>query len=208
VVLDTPPSQALSGVGGIGPYTFAVTAGALPAGITLGSDGTLGGLTSSQASASFTVTATDAKGCSGSQAYAVQPGCSAISVTPSSLPDGIAGEPYVLTLGANGGQGPYTFHAGAGLPSGVGLTTDGKLEGTPVAPGSYPFVVTVTDASGCSGSASLTLGVESPPTMASPGCGCTVGAPGAGGGAALVLALLIVVAATSRRCCDRSSRRR
>src|SRR3546814_2503005 len=36
-------SQALTASGGVGPYTFAVTAGSLPAGLGLASDGTLSG---------------------------------------------------------------------------------------------------------------------------------------------------------------------
>lgn len=62
-------SQALSATAGTAPYTFALTAGALPAGLTLSSAGLLSGTPTVTGSASFTVTATDASGCTGSLAY-------------------------------------------------------------------------------------------------------------------------------------------
>ena len=54
----------------IGPPSFAVTAGALPAGVTLAAaTGVLSGTPSAAGSYSFTITATDAYGNSGSAAY-------------------------------------------------------------------------------------------------------------------------------------------
>ncbi len=55
--------------GGTAPYTFAVTAGALPPGITLSPSGVLSGTPPAPASSSFTVTATDAATCTGSRGY-------------------------------------------------------------------------------------------------------------------------------------------
>ena len=63
------PLTASGGIGG--PFTFAVTAGALPSGFTLASDGTLSGTSTLAATASFTITATGAGGYYGSQAYSL-----------------------------------------------------------------------------------------------------------------------------------------
>jgi hypothetical protein len=52
-------SQSLSASGGTAPYSFAITAGALPAGLTLAPNGTLSGSPSAIGSFSFTATATD-----------------------------------------------------------------------------------------------------------------------------------------------------
>jgi predicted outer membrane repeat protein len=52
-------SQQLTASGGTGPYTFAVTAGALPSGLSLSSSGTLSGTVIHSNTYSFTVTATD-----------------------------------------------------------------------------------------------------------------------------------------------------
>ncbi|MBI5635246.1 MAG: SBBP repeat-containing protein, partial [Nitrospirae bacterium] len=67
----TPYSQAISASGGVSPYTYTVSTGALPAGLTLDSlTGLLSGTASSSGTSNFTITATDATGCTGSQAYA------------------------------------------------------------------------------------------------------------------------------------------
>ncbi len=62
-------SQAITGNGGTAPYTFAVTGGSLPPGITLSPGGLLSGTCLTISTYAFTVTATDFYGCSGSKAY-------------------------------------------------------------------------------------------------------------------------------------------
>src|ERR1035441_2585199 len=62
-------TQNLSGAGGAAPYTFAITAGSLPAGLNLSSSGTLSGTPVPVGTNTFSVTATDTNGCAGSQAY-------------------------------------------------------------------------------------------------------------------------------------------
>jgi hypothetical protein len=57
--------------GGTPPYTFSITAGALPDGVFLAMDGVLSGTPIAAGTFSFTVTATDANSCSGSQSYVV-----------------------------------------------------------------------------------------------------------------------------------------
>jgi PKD repeat protein len=67
-------SATFGATGGSGTYTFAVTAGNLPAGLTLNaSTGALSGSPSAAGSSSFTITATDSKtsGLTGSQAFTV-----------------------------------------------------------------------------------------------------------------------------------------
>ena len=61
-VVGTPYTQTLSASGGLTPYTYAVTSGALPAGLTLASNGTLSGTPTAPGASSFTVTATDSEG--------------------------------------------------------------------------------------------------------------------------------------------------
>ena len=57
--------------GGVAPYTFAVTSGTVPTGLTLNSDGTWSGTATATGTFNFTVTATDAGGQTGSQAYSL-----------------------------------------------------------------------------------------------------------------------------------------
>ena len=64
-------AQAVATGGGTGPVAFAVTAGALPPGLTLRADGTLAGTPTAGGAYAFTVTATDARGRDASRAEAV-----------------------------------------------------------------------------------------------------------------------------------------
>jgi Putative Ig domain len=64
-------SQTVSPSDGTSPYTFAVSAGALPAGLTLSSAGVISGTPTGSGNSAFTITATDAAGKTGSRAYTV-----------------------------------------------------------------------------------------------------------------------------------------
>ena len=67
--------QSFTATGGQTPYTFAVTAGTFPTSLTLATDGTVGGSPTATGTFNFTVTATDANGCTGATAFsiAIQP---------------------------------------------------------------------------------------------------------------------------------------
>ncbi|MBB2488233.1 putative Ig domain-containing protein, partial [Mitsuaria sp. WAJ17] len=69
--VGTAYSQAVTASGGTAPYSYAVTAGALPAGVSLSAGGTLSGTPTAGGSFAFTVTATDAGGFTGSRAYSL-----------------------------------------------------------------------------------------------------------------------------------------
>jgi hypothetical protein len=53
----------ITGSGGTAPYSFGVTAGALPAGLTLTSAGVLAGTPTTAGTSTFTIRGTDANGC-------------------------------------------------------------------------------------------------------------------------------------------------
>lgn len=67
-------NQSITATGGLTPHTYAVTAGALPPGLTLSTAGVLSGTAGAPGTYNFTVTATDASGAAytGSQAYTLQ----------------------------------------------------------------------------------------------------------------------------------------
>lgn len=144
-------SQTLAGNGGSAPYTFAITAGALPNGITL-SLGTLSGTPTSGGTFNFTVTATDNHGQTGARAYSLNVGAATISVAPATLPSGGVAQAYSQNVTASGGSAGYSFAVTAGaLPTGLSLAANGTISGTPTAGGSFNFTITATDSSTGSG---------------------------------------------------------
>jgi Putative Ig domain len=155
-------SQTASATGGTGSYTFSVSAGALPAGLSLASGtGVISGTPSSSGSSSFTITATDGNGATGSRAYSVSITAS-INVSPLSLPAATVGTPYSQTISASGGTGSFTFSVTAGaLPSGLLLNAaTGAITGTPSGSGSSTFTITATDSASATGARSYTLTVN------------------------------------------------
>ena len=85
--ITAPYSQTLSASGGASPYTFAVSSGALPPGVTLSSAGALSGAPTTAGEFNFTVTATDANSCAGSRSYTIfVNNCPAITVSTINRP--------------------------------------------------------------------------------------------------------------------------
>jgi hypothetical protein len=165
-------SQVITASGGTTPYAhYTTVAGTLPAGITLGTDGTLSGIPTEGGNFTFTISVTDASSGAGpytvSQAYSLTVNTPGITLSPTSLPDGQYGQSYqAVTFGVSGGTAPYggfTVTNGS-LPGGMTLSSAGILSGMPGAVGDFTFTVTAADASGGSGpytgSATYTLHVS------------------------------------------------
>src|SRR5207249_10054120 len=80
-------------------FTFAVTSGGLPGGLALaGTSGVLSGTANAVGSFSFTVTATDANGCNGSQSYSISiatnPTSGSVVISQIFGGGGLTGAPY------------------------------------------------------------------------------------------------------------------
>ncbi|MGH8079223.1 MAG: putative Ig domain-containing protein [Lysobacter sp.] len=142
-------SQTFTGSGGTAPYTFAVTAGALPAGLTLNTTtGALTGTATAAGTFNFTITATDANSFPGSRAYTLVVAAPTITIAPTTLPNGAVAAAYNQSIVASGGIGPYTYAISAGaLPAPLTLSSGGVLSGTPSAGGTFNFTVTATGSS-------------------------------------------------------------
>ncbi|NQU10449.1 choice-of-anchor D domain-containing protein [bacterium] len=159
--LYVPYSVTLTATNGTAPYTFVVTGGSLPFGISLTSDGTLSGTPLSPSSA-FTVTVTDAYGCSTIQQFvlfiAIPP--PSILVGPPSLPAATVDDTYLQALSAAGAEGTVQFALAAGAaPAGLALSANGEIAGVPTVPGDYQFAVLATDNAGNKGSRVYSLSV-------------------------------------------------
>jgi hypothetical protein len=154
----TAYSQAVSGAGGAGTMTYAISAGALPAGLSISSSGTISGTpTGPSGTTNFTVKVTDAS------TVAPQSATQALSITinlpppptisPTTLPNGNQGAAYSQTLTASSGLAPYSWNVSAGtLPTGLGLATGtgatATISGTPTTQqSSVAFTIQVSDSS-------------------------------------------------------------
>ncbi len=148
--------------GGHGPYTFTVTNGTLPPGLTLEfATGKLSGMPTAEGVFTFTITATDSKGCTGKRHTPVEIKCPEITIKPAKLPNAMIGHPYSKVLVASGGNSPYVFSISQGtLPTGLTLSSTGTLSGTPTVEGNFNFTVVATDRYGCSGKHDYTIFVK------------------------------------------------
>ncbi|MDW5594909.1 putative Ig domain-containing protein [Conexibacter stalactiti] len=159
-VVEAPYTATLRADGGIAPLTWAVTAGALPAGLTLAADGKLSGTATAPEAATFTVTVTDATGAKVSRELTLSSVYPALSVGDQSLLRPMAGQPYSGQLRATGGGAPITWAITAGtLPDGLTLPADGSISGTATTEGDSVVTVTATDKFGQRASKQLTLTV-------------------------------------------------
>jgi Putative Ig domain/Galactose oxidase, central domain len=157
--------------GGSPPYAHSVTAGAVPPGLKVGSDGFLVGTPSAAGSFAFTVTATDAAPSPQSASAAVtvvisNPAPPVVSQTPPP-PVGVNGSVYPgFGFTATGGYLPLAWKIKVGtLPHGLALGVDGTLSGTPAGAGSFPITVMVTDGAPTpeSDSHDFVIEVDNPP---------------------------------------------
>lgn len=148
-------SQTLSagGVSG-GSWVWSIKSGSLPAGLELSAGGVLSGTPTSSAAATqstFTVQSTNDQ-CPAnpaSKTYTLSVAVPPMSITTSSLPSPIYGESYNATLNATGGQPDAYRWSADSLPSGLSISSDGTITGTPTGAGTYNGVaITVTDSTG------------------------------------------------------------
>jgi hypothetical protein len=157
-----------SASGGAAPYTFSIDTP--PPGLALAPDGSFGGTPSTDGSFPFNVGVTDANGASASASFTLEVGPPVISVSPATLPDGVAGVAYEATVSASGGLAPYTFAVLGSLPDGLVLDADsGTLAGTPSSDGSFGFSVLATDADGHTATRAYDVAITAPTLVLSPG---------------------------------------
>ena len=154
-------SDQLTVTGGTSPYTWSVSAGTLPPGLTLGaSTGLLSGTPTTAGTYSFTVKVTDHCGLSDTEPVSMT-----IIAGPSlnfpAPPPGWTHTVYGDTLTESGGTAPFTWSVSSGsLPAGISLSADGNLSGTPTATGTFSFTVQVTDANSQSATEATSITVS------------------------------------------------
>lgn len=145
-------TNTLTQTGALGAPNFAVTAGALPPGLTLSASGTISGTPTATGTFNFTATVNDASGCSGSQAYSITVVCPASPISFSTAPTLCDnGTPYTLVQGSPAG-GTYS---GTGVSAGVFSPSAGT----------QTITYDMTDPYGCAHSSNYTITVNTAPVV-------------------------------------------
>lgn len=165
-------STPLAAIGGASPYSWSLSSTGSD-GLTIGlNTGIIGGTPLATGQFTLVVTVTDSTGLTAMKNFVLTV-AAGLSILNTSFPNGVAGTVYpTQTLSTGGGQPPYRWAVTTGaLPP--GLTLDGvfgRISGTPTANGAYPFTLTVTDNTGATASAmlSITIGPSLPGLMVSP----------------------------------------
>ncbi|MCM3887100.1 putative Ig domain-containing protein [Frankia sp. R82] len=173
-------SDQLTVSGGTSPFVWSVSAGALPAGLTLNAaTGLLSGTPTAAGTASFTVRVVDTLGLSATRAVSlvIAPRPTLAFPPPPVAQVGVA---YSNALVVTGGTAPFTWSVTAGtLPPGVTLNAStGVLSGTPTTAGSYPFTVGVSDAFAVTATQAVTLTVTAGPIVIVKSASTSSAAPG------------------------------
>lgn len=129
---------------------FAVIDGALPDGLTLGTNGLVSGTPTTVEVREFLVRATNIVGGSNrTYRITIQPPPEPPAfVTPSPLPSGLVGQPYSVQIVVS--NNPVFSLLAGDLPAGLMLSTNGLLSGTPTQGGAANFVVLATNVAGSS----------------------------------------------------------
>ena len=159
---DSDPDDSSGPLDNDDIFTYTVTAGALPPGLSLNFfNGNLSGTPTAGGTYGFTVTATDLNGAAGTHDYTIIVGTNSLTFAPASLPNGTHGAVYNQTVTASGGTGPYTYSVAAGsLPAGLSLNPNtGAITGIPTGSGASSFTIQAVDTAGNIGTQAYTVNV-------------------------------------------------
>ena len=152
-VAGTSYSQSLIAVGGVAPYTWTLTSGTLPGGVSLtSSPGIISGTPTSVGTFDLTFKVSDDEAPT-PQSASIALVLSILAPAPlnivtTTLDGGTQGGNYDEVIEATGGVAPYTWNLTAGsLPTGLSLDQSGNISGIPLAYGTFTFTISVADSS-------------------------------------------------------------
>jgi len=155
-----PYTGAVTAAGGSGTYTFALGSGQLPAGLQLGTDGTVTGTPTVAGRYTFAVRVTDSEGRT-TNANAVLSVNAKLAIATSKLTAKV-GKTFRARILTTGGVAPkgWTILRGK-LPTGVAFGKKlGLFLGVPTKAGNYKLALQVIDVLGAKSSRNLTIVVK------------------------------------------------
>jgi large repetitive protein len=149
----------LVATGGQAPYTWSATGA--PAGLTVGSDGSVSGVPRTAGTFTLTAHVVDANGASKDVAVrlVVRP---RLAIVAKALPSAVAGHTYGAKVAVRGGVAGLRWNIAAGsLPAGLKLgASTGRITGLPVRAGTFRITLRVRDALGAVSKKTLSLRVR------------------------------------------------
>lgn len=168
-MVGTVYSRTITAAAGSAPYTYSLSAGSLPAGLTLDrSTGAIIGTATTVGNDSFVIAATDIHGATGKASYS-------LAVTGTEPP---VAEPVSATVAANSSNNQITLDVAGGAADSVSIASD-PGNGTAVASGTTirytpsagfsgtdSFTYTATNIGGTSAPATVTITVTASTTLA------------------------------------------
>ena len=155
---------------------WSISAGTLPAGLTLNSNtGSITGTPTTLGASSFTVKVLDQAGLFATAQFSIlvaaAPTVTTTSPVAQVVVQGSAIQPVsqTFTLGVGATVPATGAWTAVGLPAGLNINSDtGVISGTPSASGTYLIGVTLTDSNGVPGSKNLSMTVLAPPSIDTP----------------------------------------
>ncbi|MEK6410394.1 MAG: putative Ig domain-containing protein [Acidobacteriota bacterium] len=155
-------SRTMAAVGGKPDFSWSIESGNLPPGLALGQAGSISGTPSTAGTFNFVAKVTDSNGNSATKALTlIVKSAAPLTITANQLPRGSVGVAYSQSIGASGGQTPYTWSIQSGsLPDGLTLNQSGIISGTPERSMAASFALQLTDAVSASVSATLSITIN------------------------------------------------
>jgi hypothetical protein len=163
--LATAYSQTLTATGGATPYSWTITTGTLPVGLSLAaSTGIISGTPTAAGTSSITVQVKDANTTTTTKSLTITV-YTLPAITTTSLPTGTIGTAYNQTLTVTGGKSSYIWSISSGtLPAGLTLTAaTGIISGTLTASGTSSVTFKVADANAKSATQIIPITINAAP---------------------------------------------
>jgi hypothetical protein len=167
---NSPYGQQLQAIGGDGTYAWTLGGGALPPGMSLGTQGHLTGSPSVAGTFTFTARVVSAGTDATKQLSLTVVGKNLpLAIADHQLPSAQFGQAYGFQLVAVGGNPPYrwTLAGASKLPQGLNLSPDGYIEGRNTSTSEVPvtFTVEVEDRDGARAAKTLQILVTKPGSL-------------------------------------------